>query len=99
MYLWSGRPLWRCCESIRGHFQTQRCRQAVDRSCRISGMQQPVSSLEDLETTWWDTQECTSGAVDRSEALFNVFGSISRHGDTVEQSTARIVSHVCSDQF
>ena len=43
----------------------RRCR-AVDRSYHISGIQQAVSSLENLNSTWWDTYECISGAVDRS---------------------------------
>ena len=51
-------------------------------------MQQPVSSLENLNSTWWDTQECIAGAVDRSEALFNPFGSISRHRDAERQCRA-----------
>ena len=73
---------------ISRHRDTQRRCRAVDRSYRISGMQQPVSSLEDLETTCWDTQECTFRAIDRSEALLSPFGGISRHRDAQRRCRA-----------
>ena len=95
MHLWSGRPLWRCFESIWGHFQTQRCRRAVDHSYRISGEQKQVLSLVSWTVhamTLMNASLERSTAPKQSSAHSGALQDTETQRDNVERSTARIVS-------